>query len=149
MGNGRSETVREFEWRCQEPDFFRDTERARAVLKPILERAFPGTGACQQFLMEYDIRGVGYSEGDPYPDVSPKEWLVSLGIDTFQSRVGIFEEKWAQGFEQKCLRRFVTLRERHPMLGVGVERFADEAVWRALLAAWEKEFREHYGMNAL
>ena len=142
------EIARVFELACLEPNFFRNTERARKALAIILARHFEGTEACQRFLLDYDVWNVGYSEDDPFPDVSPVEWLIVLGIDTKNSVAGIFDPAGVEDFEQRQLRRFVGLHEHHSMMN---RNHADpqEALkaWRRLLDDWEREFQAHYGYS--
>lgn len=146
MSDSRFESACEFERRCREPNFFRDIEHARAILKPILECAFPGTSACRQFLIDYDLRGVGYSSGDPFDDMSPGEWLRSLGIDTKENSMGVFKHARAHEFEWQCLKKFTGPAARqHLMVGYAcADPQADYAAWGELLDRWQKEFLECY-----
>ena len=71
------QAARAFTGWCLRVDFFKDTDRARRKLSAVLASPyFSGTESCREFLLVFDIRGVGYNEDDPaLPDVSPQEWL--------------------------------------------------------------------------
>ena len=129
---------------CMNPHFFEKTEDARTILMS-LRVSFLGTDACWDFLMEYDIRGVGYGTGDPaLPDMLPAQWLASLGIDPAQNQRGIFDPDYVVKFEEERLRRY-SAGERHWMVGKAVgDPTADILKWNQLISRWEYEFLARY-----
>ena len=137
-------SAREFYDLCTAPDFFKETETARKILA-LARICFLGTDACWDFLMEYDIRGVGYGTGDPVlPDILPTQWLASLGIDLAQNQWGIFDPDYARKFEEERLRRY-SGGERHWMVGKCVsDSGADIRNWDQLVWRWQNEFSAHY-----
>ncbi len=141
-------TTEAFAAQCNAPEFFKDTMRARAELRELLDSdAFQGTDACRRFILEYDIRGVGYGTDAFLSDTSPTEWLERLGINLTANEYGIFDENGARDYEQRMLRIYAGLRKRHLMVGVGVPKEADIASWDALLKDWGREYQERYGSH--
>lgn len=145
-------TARNFSDMCLKPRFFsaENAERMRRGLELFFMLPwFYGTAACKRFLLEYDIRDVGYAVNDPFPNISPQEWLTSLGIDIAKGKAGIFDAEGVEQYEQKQLRRYKWRCEHLKMLGYQcADPQADIAEWGKLLDQWEKEFKEKYGRSS-
>ena len=140
------DVAQEFAERCLRFDFFKAAEDARVSLAILLDSSFPGTESCRTFILEYDVRSVGYATNDFFPDTSPAEWLELLGIDLEKGRAGIFDPVFVREFERRKLRLYAGMNKRHPMVGFGVpNRLADIQRWEALIREWEREFQSHYG----